>query len=264
MAPISGDVVVRSYDRYFATGGYERRYPGPNPATLAVALAEIAAAGPRVIDFGCGGGRYAEAVLARSAARVIGYDRSDVALERLRRRCAGHVASGRLLPVGGPLERLAEAAGRLAGVDVVLMLFGVLGHIPGAEERRRALRALRAMLRPGGRLVVSVPNRRRRFAREQAARRPGDGLEPGDVTYTRHLAGEDIPLYYHLYGHGELAAELVACGYRPRAVRAESVLPERAVVTSRVAAGLDRLLAALSPLAWAYGFLAVAETAAPP
>jgi SAM-dependent methyltransferase len=264
MASITSDRLTRSYDRYFATGGYERRYPRPNPATLDAVLVEIAAVGPRVIDFGCGAGRYTRPLLERSPARVIAYDLSEVALERLRRACAAPLAQGRLRPVGTSLEALAEAARSLAGVDLVLMLFGVLGHIPGRDERRRTLRALRRLLRPGGRLVVSVPNVRRRFRQEQAARRPGDGLEGGDITYTRRHAGESIDLYYHLYDRAELERELAACGFRPRTTRAESVLPERAVASSGLAAGLDRRLAAIAPLRWAYGFLTIAETAMAP
>jgi tRNA (uracil-5-)-methyltransferase TRM9 len=141
----------------------------------------------------------------------------------------------------------------------VLMLFGVLGHIPGRDRRRQTLRTLRAMLRPGGRLVVGVPNRRRRFHQEQAASRAVDGLEPGDITYARWQGGEEIDLYYHLYEPTELEAELGACGYCPLGTRAESVLPERAVVNSSAMAWLDRVLKHVTPLDRAYGFLTVAE-----
>jgi SAM-dependent methyltransferase len=259
MRSISSDWLALAYDRYFATDGYERRYPGPNPSTLARCLQAIAEAGPRVIDFGCGGGRYSRPLLERSAARIIGYDLSAVALARLRQRCAEHVASGRLLPVGGSLDTLAAVAAGQGGVDVVLMLFGVLAHIPGRTARRETLAALRAMLRPGGRLIVSVPNARRRFRREQAADRAAGGLEPGDITYVRRCDAEEIRLYYHLYGRAELEAELAACGFRPLATWAESVLPEPTVARSTLAAVLDGVLGGLCPLDWAYGLLTVAE-----
>jgi tRNA (uracil-5-)-methyltransferase TRM9 len=264
MASISIEGLARAYDRYFATGGYERRYPGPNPATLARSLAAIAEAGPRVIDFGCGSGRYTRALLERSTARIIGYDVSDIALARLRRHCARHVESGRLLPVGHSLEGLAAAAAAQGGIDLVLMLFGVLGHIPGRNERRHTLRALRAMLRPGGRLLVSVPNARRRFLREQATRRAEDEMEPGDIAYVRRYGGEDIRLYYHLYDQAELEGELATCRYRPLVTWAESVLPEPTVARSAVAARVDRLLGAMCPVGWAYGFLTLAEARSTP
>jgi SAM-dependent methyltransferase len=264
MVSITSDWMGRSYDRYFQTGFYEHRYPRPNPATLRLVLAQIAAVGPRVIDFGCGSGRYAHVLLDESQARVIGYDVSHVALERLRRNCERHVADGRLLPLGGDLEALRAAARAWGGVDLAMLLFGVLGHVPGRDGRRQVLTALRAMLRPGGRIVLSVPNACQRFRRERretSALAECDGLEPGDIVYTRQHHGDGITLYYHLYDAPELVEELRQCGFRPLDLHAESVLPERAVVASRLAAGLDRVLAAITPLRRAYGFLAVAEAA---
>lgn len=264
MVSITSDWMGRSYDRYFQTGFYEQRYPHPNPATLRLVEAQIAAVGPRVVDFGCGSGRYARVLLDATPARVIGYDVSPVALERLCRNCERHVADGRLLPLGGDLDALRAAAGAWGGIDLALLLFGVLGHVPGRDGRREVLTALREVLRPGGRIVLSVPNAHQRFRRERhetAALAERDGLEPGDIVYTRHHGGDDITLYYHLYEAPELEEELRRCGFRPLDLHAESVLPERAVVGSRLAAGLDRLLAAVTPLSRAYGFLAVAEAA---
>lgn len=259
---MTSDWMTRSYDRYFETGYYEQRYPKPNPATLRLAIEQARIAGPRLVDFGCGSGRYARALLDLTPARVIGYDVSPVALERLQRGCQAHVASGRLLPVGGGIERLAEAAGRWGGIDLAMLLFGVLGHVPGRDGRRRVLRTLRGLLRPGGRIMLSVPNARQRFHRErrETSLLPDQqGLEPGDIVYTRQHGGNEITLYYHLYDAPELGAELADCGYRLLDLHAESVLPERAVVTSRLTAMLDGALAAVLPLRLAYGFLAVAE-----
>ncbi len=264
MVSMTSDWMTRSYDRYFETGYYEHRYPAPNPATLRLAVAQTAAAGPRVVDFGCGSGRYAGALLAETDARVIGYDVSHVALDRLRQRCGSHVASGRLLPVGYDLGALAEAARGWGGVDLVMLLFGVLGHIQGRQGRHEVLRTLHGMLRPGGRIMLSVPNARQRFHRERretASHAHAGELEPGDIVYTRQHGGDAITLYYHLYEPGELEAELAGSGFRLLDVHAESVLPERAVVTSGLSAAADHLLAAVLPLRFAYGFLAVAEAA---
>jgi SAM-dependent methyltransferase len=262
MVSMTSDWMTRSYDRYFETGYYEHRYPAPNPATMRVAIEQIRAVGPRLIDFGCGSGRYAKALLEETDARVIGYDLSPVALGRLSRRCAAHLPSGRLLPVGEDIGRLAEAARSWGGVDVAMLLFGVLGHVQSRKGRYDVLRAVRAMLRPGGRILLSVPNARQRFHRERretALLADRSGLEPGDIVYTRQHGGDAITLYYHLYEPGELEAELTACGFALLDVHAESVLPERAVVTSRLAAAVDGALAAVLPLRFAYGFLAVAE-----
>ncbi|HMR33832.1 MAG TPA: class I SAM-dependent methyltransferase [Geminicoccaceae bacterium] len=258
---MASDWMARSYDRYFETGFYEHRYPSPNPMTLRTAVGQIREAGPRVIDFGCGSGRYARALLESTEARIIGYDVSHVALDRLSRHCAAFIPGGRLVPVGENLDRLADAVRAWGGADLAMLLFGVLGHVQGRQGRRDVLEALRGMLRRGGRLVVSVPNARQRFHRE---RRETEGLrdrslEPGDIVYTRQHGGEAITLYYHLYEPGELEGELSSCGFRLLDVHAESVLPERAVVTNRLSATVDAALAAVLPLRLAYGFLAVAE-----
>jgi SAM-dependent methyltransferase len=161
MVSITSDWLSRSYDRHFATGGCERRYPAPNPATLDLVLEEIADAGTRVIDFGCGCGRDSRALLKRSEAPVIAYDRSAVALDRPCRACARHLARGRLLPVGRPLETLLAVVEPLDGVDLVLMVFGVLDHLAGRQARRRTLRAVRRTLRPGGCGPPATSRRRR-------------------------------------------------------------------------------------------------------
>lgn len=264
MVSMTSDWMTRSYDRYFESGFYEHRYPAPNPATLRLAMEQIRAVGPRVIDFGCGSGRYAGALLQSTEARIIGYDVSPVALERLRRRCGEHVQSGRLLPLGGKIDALAVVSRCWGGVDLAMLLFGVLGHVQTRAARRAVLCALRDMLRPGGRIILSVPNARQRFHRERretAVHPDREELEPGDILYTRQHGEDSITLYYHLYEPDELEAELTECGYRPLDLHAESVLPERAVVSRSVSAAVDSALAALLPLRFAYGFLAVAEVA---
>ena len=65
--PIS---VVENYNQYFASGLYDKRYPQPNPSTFATVVREIGAQGHRVLDVGCGSGRYAEALLERTAATI--------------------------------------------------------------------------------------------------------------------------------------------------------------------------------------------------
>lgn len=263
MIAMASDWMTRSYDRYFETGYYEHRYPAPNPTTLRTAVEQIHAVGSRVIDFGCGSGRYARSLLESTDARIIGYDVSHVALDRLARHCAPFIPGGRLVAVGDDIDHLAEAVRAWDGVDLAMLLFGVLGHVQGRQGRRDVLQALRSMLRHGGRIIVSVPNARQRFHRErrETARLLDRSLESGDIVYTRQHGGDAITLYYHLYEPGELEAELEAAGFCLLDVHAESVLPERAVVTSRLSATLDAALAAVLPLRLAYGFLAVAEAA---
>lgn len=252
--------MAAAYDRYHGVGYYARRYPSPNPFCLDLIRDVVAKCGGRVLDFGCGDGRYA-APLLHGGAKVLGYDVSHVAIEELSARCAPHLADGRLQVVCGDLDALAQAA-PAGAFDVVVAMFGVLGHVQGRDGRQDALRAMGRALRPGGRLVVTVPSALRRFRPEQAESRAlvAEGeLEPGDILYSRFADGERIDLYYHLYQWGELEAELRTAGFTPLAAAPESMLPERGVVTSQAARLLERLLRAALPPRLAYGFLAVAE-----
>src|SRR5690348_2061993 len=252
------------YEAYFETGLYEARYPAPNPATLRTVIGLVGGRRCRVLDFGCGSGRYAAPLLEGTRAEVVAYDTSHAALALLTRRLGGFVRSGRLLPVDGSVDTLAAAVRRTGPVDVAMLLFGVLGHVAGRGARIRLLRRVRELMRPDGYLVASVPNRRRRFRAEQARDRGASGgLEAGDVVYVRAPpGGPEIHMFYHLYTPADFDDELRAAGFHPVRLDPESVLPEATVVRSRPLAGVDGLLRRIVPAALGYGLLAVAGVAA--
>ncbi|TCP40173.1 transporter substrate-binding domain-containing protein [Rhodovulum marinum] len=105
------------------------------------------------------------------AGRAAGYDISPGALNLLRAR-AGAAAWHDLAILGpdpGDLDRQLADCGP---ADLVLCLFGVLGHIETAPARQAALARMRHALKPGtGRLLISVPNRRRGVRPRDAAPR---------------------------------------------------------------------------------------------
>ncbi|HQA25436.1 MAG TPA: class I SAM-dependent methyltransferase [Candidatus Competibacteraceae bacterium] len=257
--------VAENYDRYFASHLYDRRYPRPNPASLAVIVEQIRARGGRVLDFGCGNGRYAAPLLAQTEATIVAYDISREAIDELSARYPAQVADGRLRPVWGDLAALSRTTiAQGEPFDLAIMMFGVLGHIASRTQRRETLATIHQLLRPGGRLIVTVPNAARRFRRHQAEARPlmeKGVLEPGDIHYQRMAGQVMVKMYYHLYSLEEFGMELERQGFRLIQMGAESFLPESGVVRSPFLRGLDRLLAIFAPLRYAYGFLAVAETA---
>lgn len=112
-----------------------------------------------VLDLGCGFGRHS-IELARRGVQVCGVDPSETMIAEARKRAtaAGVTADLRVGPAQGfRLER---------PVDLALLLFTTLGQDPldGSDPVDIAadvLRTARANLRPGGILVIEVPDRDR-------------------------------------------------------------------------------------------------------
>lgn len=248
--------LARSYDAYYNSHLYDQRYPHHNPHCLALIIEQIRQQGNKVLDFGCGNGRYTAPLLAQTPANVTAYDICHEAIRELSERQAPYIASQRLQPVVGDLDALRAASG--GQFDLALMMFGVLGHIYPKENRMEVLRTVHALLRPGGRLIVTVPSAVRRFHQEQAAAR-AQGLDAGDIFYKRQTPTTVIDMYYHLYTVEEFRHELESAGLKVVNMSAESLFPESAVVKSSIVSHLDRWLGALLPLRYAYGFLAVVE-----
>lgn len=244
---------IRSYALYYQSGSYDRRYPAPNPRVLAHARR---LAGPRthLIDFGCGSGRYLLA-LKDGVRLAAGFDPSAAGLDLLRARAAAQ--GGAPVQVLGPDPGdLARHVARHGPADLMLCLFGVLGHILPRAARLQTLARMRAALAPGGRLLLSVPNRRRRFAREQRHA----GAE-GAIHYRRQIAGAELCLPYQLFDPESLTAELAAAGFAVARLRAESVLPEAWLLAGRAPRLLDAALTPPCPARWGYGLLAEAVPA---
>ncbi len=100
--------------------------------------------GERVLDLGCGAGRFV-AALRQAGADPVGVEIAEAALERARANAPG--ADLRLLEDDGslPLEH--------AAVDLV-WCSEVLEHV---ADTAHLLLEVRRVLRPGGRLLITVP-----------------------------------------------------------------------------------------------------------
>jgi 2-polyprenyl-6-hydroxyphenyl methylase/3-demethylubiquinone-9 3-methyltransferase len=133
--------------REFHEGLWQGLPEGLEPSDFAVRsrfLLDRVAAGDRVLDVGCGEGRFS-AELERAGARVVGI---DVAEEPLRRARARHPELDvRLVADGGPWE-LADAS-----FDAV-WAGEVLEHV---LDTAAWLSEVRRVLRSGGSLLVSTP-----------------------------------------------------------------------------------------------------------
>lgn len=245
---------AREYETYIGSGHYDHRYPIENARVMECVRHRLPPGGD-VLDYGCGTGRYA-VPLARGGARVVALDVCEAALRGLRGRARETgVADAIETSSAGP-EAIVRAARERGGFDVVLCLFGVLSHIVDPDERRAVLRAFGDAASPkGGSVVVSVPNRMRRFASEQRAQRSGHGAA---ITYERRIGKRSLHLPYKLYDPASLREELEGAGLVVETIVAESLLPE-SVVTRRAAARALELVTPLVPARLGYGLLAVAR-----
>ncbi|WP_162877992.1 class I SAM-dependent methyltransferase [Trinickia diaoshuihuensis] len=256
------DAMADTYDRYVRNDGYSARYPRPNPSTLDYLLRNGAADAERILDFGCGNGRYALALLERCHADITAYDISAASLAQFEDQLSRTPFGPRVRLVHGNWSRL----GRSPRYDMILMLFGVLSHLGDRATRIAALKRMRGLIGANGRLIVSVPSVLRRRPREllkwSLARRMQVALPPlsehGNIYFTRHVGGQPLTFFYHLYSPKRLSGELAAAGFAVQACEAESLLPEWWVAQSRALSGLDRLAARLLPPALGYGIRVLA------
>ncbi len=121
-------------------------------------LLEAVPAGARVLDAGCASG-YLAGLLAERGHEVVGFETDPAAAAAARRRAGIEV-------VTGDLER-AEDIGRVTGPFSAVIFGDVLEHL---RDPAAALRAVHALLAPGGLLIVSLPNAVHWTARRQVLR----------------------------------------------------------------------------------------------
>ena len=113
--------------------------------------------GDWLLDMGCGGGRHAFAALRRGA-RVVALDADGAELKSVRDMVEAMAVEGEVpapgigLPIQGDALRLPFADGTFDRI----IASEVLEHIP---DDRGAIAELARVLRPGGRMAVTVPSR---------------------------------------------------------------------------------------------------------
>lgn len=108
--------------------------------------------GSLLLDFGCGTGLDA-AWYAERGYRVLAYDISAGMVEQLRRRCAGEIARGAVIPLVAPFEHFTSVVTGHPRPAAVAANYGVLNAMP---RPRAFFEAVAPILAPGALLIVSV------------------------------------------------------------------------------------------------------------
>ena len=181
-----------------------------------------------VLDMGCGFGRHS-IELARRGFSVTGVDPSTTLLEHARRNAEAQGLAIDFVETGG------AAFVRESSFDLAICLFTTLGqlpHIGAAPEVDAMLGNLRASLRPGGSLVIEVPERTRALANLVEDEQLGTtrvtrrfDATSGVLSERFETPDDTYDLAYQLLSKQELADAVDAAGFTVETIYDEAVFP---------------------------------------
>lgn len=169
------EVNRRFYEEHAQDFATSRHHPWEGWGELLEPLKKSLEGPIRVLDAGCGNGRFGDFLAAEWPAPIhyTGIDSSESLLTIARARLKGKAEVELRLRdlLEAPLSAQEPAAAGLSGLGGagfdLAVTFGVLHHVPGKEQRRELLEGLAAHLAPGGFLACSIWL----FGREERFRR---------------------------------------------------------------------------------------------
>jgi ubiquinone/menaquinone biosynthesis C-methylase UbiE len=216
---------MTDYDQTEIPAGYDRaRDHGPEVLDLwmnAIATHLSGHSVTRILDLGCGTGRFSEALAARFNAEVVGLDPSLKMLHLAREK----QRDGRVQYQHGHAETIPLPS---ASVDLIFMSMS-LHHF---SDPIGAARECRRILRPNGRVVI------RTATREQITSYP----------YLPFFAASRPIMEQVLPSSAEIRDTFSAAGLHTIAslIITQTIAPDWAVYAEKLAAGGDSVLAQLS------------------
>jgi len=140
----------RFYEERASEFSRSRERPWSGWSELLARTEEFLSDSPRVLDIGCGNGRFARFLESRFGKdfQYCGVDESPLGLAEARRRIGGR---GGVSLVEADFTRTLPP-----GAFDLVALFGVLHHVPGRANRLELLTQTAARLAPGGLLAFSL------------------------------------------------------------------------------------------------------------
>ncbi len=166
--------------------------------------ATLVSDGDSVLDLGCGDGRFLRALVGRRI-EYLGVDNSGQMIAQAK---SAYPAADFLLAEATDLSNIA------AGSFDVVVSFAMWHHLPGKKNQEKCLREVARVLKPGGRLIMTVW----RLSRYRKIRKDVLSSRLKNILYLRFSSWNDFVFpwkgsngqvgslrYYHSFSEREIA-----------------------------------------------------------
>lgn len=191
---------------------YDERIPGSGVVDEMFTDAEFSfvlgrvRSGDRLLDMGCGTGRFT-VPLAERVAAVTGIDLSPMMLASAQKKLADRGLTADLRE--GDMAHLPFAD---ASFDVVVSMLALM-HIP-REDRQQVFHEVARVLRPGGRLLIGVKNSvfERMFQGDRFAAVDITDVAAEELVFTNTRSGNNMVAPWHSFSPDELATLSTVAG----------------------------------------------------
>jgi tRNA (uracil-5-)-methyltransferase TRM9 len=169
---------------------------------------ELVKPGDRVLDFGCGNGRLA-GFLENTFQEYVGVDVSQKLIDAGREKYNRN--NIKFLKIDPFADKLPFADNSF---DIIFSI-AVFHHFPGKEYRLQVAKELYRVMRPGGKLVVSVWNLwQKRFWKYHLIFGLKDKLDWGDLYIPFKSDDKIFERYHHAFRKSELKMLFIKSGFK--------------------------------------------------